>query len=742
MFASIAAMIRNLNWSTSPTASTSAAPPGLGGADEATTTRFLMEAQLAADPTHDNVRDENNFKAGKLPNCAAFWSDHLLPNAALPPEKSATILRWVSAGVSVTEFIKPTDDAPWPTECRMPNHPIDTDDSGWVSDEIRRCLASGAIREVKSKPHLVMPLGVAHQATKRRLIYDARHLNRWTPSPDMQYQTLRSFQRNLRQGDLMFSLDHKSGYHHVPLTPDSWTMFGFEWAGRYYVYTVLPFGWAPACYIYDTLSSVVAAYIARMGIVVIHYLDDFGLAIPARMTGSAARWAVWAVLEVMYLSGYFVSVSKSHLAPSTSLQLLGFVIDSAARTFAVPDRKMTALLDLLDSIIGTASEPVPPGTHVRYPALQSLLGKAQSMSLAIPPVSIFLRSTYDAIKTQTPAGSRTSKAHARRSIALPAEAIGDLAELRSLGTWTRLSRWPDERHTTLTLHTDACLTGWGGSLNDNGTLTDLSGVFPLIKEPDAIHIKEQLAIEYCINHLREVIRDCFLDIYTDNTIVQHTLLNGAALDGRMRAFSRALLQFQLDNNVVVRVHRVSTTANARADSLSRLNNAAGKASTPMTIDRSDHRLNPDLFRRVCSLLPTGWRLSIDACANALNRQLPRYVSLEPCAWDPPVAVNAFSYGFVRADGQPECIYCNPPWAIIQPLWVHFRQRHCHGVMIVPDMPTRPWFAAVTRDALRIVQLAPAGTRDVFFQPSRGYKASVGPVPWNVLAVLFDFRGRS
>ncbi len=59
-------------------------------------------------------------------------------------------------------------------------------------------------------------------------------------------------------------------------------------------------------------------------------------------------------------------------------------------------------------------------------------------------------------------------------------------------------------------------------------------------------------------------------------------------------------------------------------------------------------------------------------------------------------------------------------------------------MVFPNTLTRVWFGGMTRSALWIRRLAQAGDADVFFQPSRAYLSSVGPVPWDVLVAAFDF----
>lgn len=673
------------------------------------------------------VWDETKFQPMNIHRNAAFWVEVLIPAAKLEPALNDTLIRWVTCGVTVPEFFKTYTgpllgadvvDAEFPPDCELPNQRIDDSDIPWLRAEIADWEAKGAIKRVTVKPHCVLPLGVTTRNGKRRAIWDGRVLNCFTPSPPMRYQTIRQLASHLEVGDYLLSLDHKTGYHHVGVVPESTTFLGFKLDGVYYELQVLPFGWAPSCFIYDSLSSVVSAFCSSAGIPGIHYLDDFGFTVRARASRGSRRWAVWFVCAAMFLAGYFVSLPKSILVPTTSLPLLGFIIDTISQTFSVPEKKRMELVGLVLSAISAARS----GGRTHVTQLQSLLGKAQSMSMAAPPISMFLRSSFAALSDQ--AGSQW--------ITLPLQARLDLECLYELHSWSKLSLWPREIHASLRMETDACLTGWGGSLYFAGQIIDVSGHFPRIMDDIGIHVKESLAVEYTFDLLGDHLFNCFLDLYTDNTIVQHTLLHGNALDESMRVFARKLLRFQLTNNVIVRVHRIDTVANARTDALSRI-----PLATPTSLDRSDHRLNPSIFRHLQSIVPAPF--TIDACANQINRQLPRYIALQPCLYDPPVTTNVFSYTFPPLPtGEREYIYCNPPWAIIDPLWRHFKQTRARGVMLVPDIPTRHWYGSITREAVMVITLAARGAPNIFFQPSRQYLSSVGPLPWGLLALCFDF----
>jgi len=283
------------------------------------------------------------------------------------------------------------------------------------------------------------------------------------------------------------------------------------------------------------------------------------------------------------------------------------------------------------------------------------------------------------------------------------------------------------------MDTDASSTGWGAILYRLADSSVAAGTFSTKDMPLRIHIKEMMAVRSGLDALGQDVRDCFLDIYTDNTVVEATLVRGSGRVPELQAFAEELLRFQLQRNVIIKVHRVTTGDNVAADELSR--GTYGVISRKY--DKNDHRLSPQHFR----LLQSWYSLpfSIDACASAGNAQVYRYIARELEHHPGCVAVNVLAYPFPRVGGVREFVYCNPPWPIISAVWRHFRLSRVRGVMIVPDYPQEQWYALLKRDAVSVRTLASVGDVDVFRQPSTSYLFSVGPVRWNVLAVQFDFR---
>jgi len=666
--------------------------------------------------------DDANFCTGSLAAASSYWEDILLPASSLPARKQAEILGWVREGVDINAFIKPFKgeyegvayDHATPPLYHARNLPVAPEHESFVAETIADYVRSGAVRVVSHRPHMLHPIGVAVNPTsgKLRMILDARALNLFTPSDKMMYETLSLFRHGIGPDDAMFSIDHKSGYHHVGLQAASWKYFGFQWDRRLYVFTVLPFGWAPACLIYNTLSSVVASYYRSFGIHCIFYLDDFGFTVVWYMSRRQGAEQVWCVVAVMYLAGYYVSRPKSFLHPKSSMELLGFVVDARAQCFRVPERKVVAVLALVQSLV--------PGAQIDLVALQSLVGKVQSLSLAAPPVSIYLRSCYDVLAqfdTRGPTRRRTM-------VTVSTDMVADLQELRFLRDWDRLSVWRPERH--FRIETDASDVGWGAAFYGDERV-DVAGRFDAEQLRFPIHIKEAWAVTYALERFDCMVpRNCYLDVYVDNVIVEYALLRGSSPGEVMRGLARTTLAWQLERNVVIRLHRISTHSNVVADRLSRFK----KVPKP---GAGEQKLSPALFAEL--MRRVGMRFTVDVCADAFNTQLPRFMSREPTKDTGCVTVDVFAAPFANAE---ECIYCFPPWVLLSPLWLHFRQRRCCGVMLFPMQPTKPWYGVITRDARAIGVLASKGDYTALLA-APAYTASAGPLLWDLCYAMFDFR---
>ena len=161
----------------------------------------------------------------------------------------------------------------------------------------------------------------------------------------------------------------------------------------YYVWTVLCFGWCASPYIYHNLSDAVAQYLQSQDKPSLAWLDDFWMSnyqttrdLSPTGQQKTARKAVALALKIFYRCGYFMAFPKYSLDPTTDLVFLGVGCDTAQRRFCVPDdklRKLEAILrDAIESRTISFSQP------------EKLAGKCTSMSVAVPPVSLYTHYMY------------------------------------------------------------------------------------------------------------------------------------------------------------------------------------------------------------------------------------------------------------------------------------------------------------------------------------------------------------
>jgi hypothetical protein len=693
------------------------------------------------------ARDASAFKAGGVhqPAAVRYWIDTLIPAAKLAPQAAEQVRNWLQDGVRVPQFFRSFDGVvkgrrlrgtqPPPVFHR--NHPILPEHVDFVSGKIQEYLRSGAVRKVSARPRMVHSLGVVTSASKPkgRLVLDCRPLNAFAPSPPLRYESLSTFKQGVREHDLLFSLDHHAGYLHINLHPESYGYFGFQWQHDYFEFCTLPFGFSCACFIYDTLSGIVAAYLRTFGLTVIHYIDDEGVAVSSTLPPPMQRAVVAANAAVAYLAGFTISPEKSLFDPVPAIHLLGFIVDAARQCFEVPQAKLQAIWDFLDTLSVGAAMPLN--------AIQRWVGKAQSLALAVPAVALCLRTAHTAIAEAVRTGQAFPMVH------LSAEVVADLLLLRNLQAWSRTSRWRQEHHRRL--ETDAAQRRWGGVLYDpSGRQYHATDQFPEHQMSAHISVKEAWAVSYSLQAMGDLIPSrCHLDIYVDNTTVQGAVPKGSAREARLREQTRWILEYELARDASVQFLRISTYDNVISDALSRVGWADPNAverrahvryqqilSRALALPREygEYQLAPEWFTQLQRV--TGLHFTIDACATPWNTQCARFYARERYPrYTGCVGVDVFACSYDSGD----CWFCNPPFVIIGQLWNHLRQVGAFGALLFPDDPKRHWFGTLVREALSVRQLIPAGQCAV--APSRWPLPRVVPTPLQhaLMVATFDFR---
>ena len=105
----------------------------------------------------------------------------------------------------------------------------------WVDKEVAALVGKGRIARwsdavdvsTHPKPKVTLPVGI--EPAKPRFICDARYLNLMCEHSEFKMEGVGKIAQCSWQGANQISMDHKSGFHNVPLHPYSWTYFEIYW---------------------------------------------------------------------------------------------------------------------------------------------------------------------------------------------------------------------------------------------------------------------------------------------------------------------------------------------------------------------------------------------------------------------------------------------------------------------------------------------------------------------------------
>jgi hypothetical protein len=185
----------------------------------------------------NSTSESEPWLRSRLCNQKHFWSTFCT---------SLMVLSVISVG-----YMLPWIDGPPVGPHSQKNHPSAFEHSEFVTKAVSSLVITGAAMRVSKRPFIISPLGVVPKGIdKLRFILNLCYVNIFLRVDAFKYESLKSVPYLCQLRDLMFSVDLKSGYHHVDIHPDYWQYLGFEWKGDFYVFCQLPFGLATACYVF------------------------------------------------------------------------------------------------------------------------------------------------------------------------------------------------------------------------------------------------------------------------------------------------------------------------------------------------------------------------------------------------------------------------------------------------------------------------------------------------------------
>eukprot|EP00731_Ephydatia_muelleri_P022428 Em0015g11a len=453
--------------------------------------------------------------------------------------------------------------------------------SVFVCKAVADLVGGGFVEEVTEQPFICSPLSVVeNSAGKKRLVVNLRHVNQYLLKRKFKYEDLRIAMMLFSQGELMFSFDLKSGYHHVDIARHHRKYLGFEWERQFYVFTVLPFALASAPYVFTKLLRPLVKLWRSRGLKCLMYLDDGIVAVKGKE--SAEKLAC----GVMWL---------------------GFNIDLLDGYVSVPQEKVDMLVALLRAALLSS--------WLRAKQIASIVGRIISMGIALGPVSRFMtRNLYAVLESRY--------------------AWCDVLEV-SPQARAELEFWVDCLHSynsqpiwhspsaVRVVYSDASDTGYGGYTVEHGMHVAHGNWLPEEAVKSSTW-RELVAVSRVLDSIAPKLRNVRVRWFSDNQNVVRIIQVGSRKahlqEQAMRVFETCIAyQNRLEPEWLPREE------NELADFISRI------------IDYDDWQVDPECFYDLDGIWGPH---SIDRFADNYNSQLPWFNSRFACPGTE--AVDAFT----------------------------------------------------------------------------------------------------
>lgn len=563
------------------------------------------------------------------------------------------------------------------------------DHPDFVRAEIQKLLRTGAIREVaRSEVHIVCALSVVPKktGTKLRLIWDGRPTNKGLYDWPFKYETLEHVAAMLRQGWYMFTIDLESGYHHCPVAACDWRYMGFQFDGRYYVYTVLPFGTdyglQPAFsnqlkglqfaglkhspVVFTKTMRQVVNYFRRLGIFLVNYVDDWWFAAPTFEAACNLRDFVLATFARLKL----VVNSKSELTPSQRVSFLGFIVDSSKMLFEVPMDKLKRLVALIKHLLNKKKKSASAREMAK------VAGTLVSMARGLAPARIKTRALFRYINIVA------RDWHWNHPVQLTVETRRELQWwLANINKYN--GRCPIRPARLLVLTTDASHVGAGAWITtrfgDTQPLAWDLGPAPFqclwtAQESQMISSwRELMAVLRAMQHYREELRNQNILVRSDNTVTVAYINNGGGRHEYLCRIAAEIWDIALRQCVSIEAEHIPGVDNEWSDALSRY------------FFPADYSLKPAYFRWVSNVFG---HFDVDRMASAANAHLRRYFTVDLSDR------RAEGYDCFTVTWRGARNYVFPDPNIILHLVSHIRQCGASAVLIVPQWPSAPWWPQI------------------------------------------------
>jgi hypothetical protein len=494
-----------------------------------------------------------SFKAGDLAAHLAAWR---------AIGSSSQVLNWIKHGVPLNiSGVNFSGPQVFPNQVRFGPQAL------FVKQELQDLVSCGALRPISSIPTVVSALKTVPKKgeIKYRLITDLRFVNQFCHVPKFSNEDIRTVLDIIEPSDRMITLDLKSAFQHIRITPSDQSMLGVCFRGKYYVWQVLPFGANVSPYYCYKILRAVVQYLRRKGLRVVLYVDDLILCAPPEDIVRQRDF----LLQTLKSLGLYINFEKSVLDPSQSVTFIGYRVSTTEvhPRIEIPQARIRKLKKDVRRALNSVT------VSARF--LARILGQCVSMTRAILPGKLLLRNAFRLLKT---------KSNWDDSLLLDCHTVQDLLWWHcSLHNWNGcpVVKAPIDCQ----MVTDASGLGWGAHLGAR----EACGVWDWYVRRRPSNTREMFAVLAGLKSFHSFVSGKHLEVLTDNISTVAYLNNLGGPSQELSELARAIWLTCHQFNIRLTVRHLSGAKNVWADALSR------RASP------HEWHLHPAVFRMVDSI---------------------------------------------------------------------------------------------------------------------------------------------
>ena len=406
-------------------------------------------------------------------------------------------------------------------------------------------------------------------------------------------ETVKSVRQAMRLNDWAVSIDLTDAYLHVPIHHQSRKYLRFVHEDKVYHFSALPFGISLSPLIFSKLMDVIAAFLRQRAISVFPYLDDWLI---KNLIHNRLITQTKICIQTIQSLGFLPNLKKSDLFPAQKFTFIGMEFLTQQNLVSVPADRVQNLILTIKKIMSAK--------HVSARTFLSLLGKLSAAAdlvllgrLHLRPLQMCLLSVW--------------KPHI-----LPLDhPISINGMIRSHLQWwinpirfeTGTSIHPPDPE--FFLYTDASHYGWGAHLEP--TTLSFHGSWTENQSQLHINMLEVMAIRLALKQAKTFIHHSCIMISTDNTtVVSYINKQGGTHSPSLCIEVWKILNWCLEQDIVIRVRHIPGKFNILADRLSRLDKPI----------KTEWALDQTVANSVLNFP------NVDLFATRFNHRLPLYVS--------------------------------------------------------------------------------------------------------------------